>query len=93
MDENIQKWIWQHEKYPNFPYKKDALTELLSKIEYNRGLLDGISKTFAKEELRELEINALIEEAVHTSLIEGEYFKRESVRSSVRKKLDNLFFF
>jgi Fic family protein len=91
MDENIKKWIWQHENYPNFPYEKDVLTALLSKIEYNRGLLDGISKTFTQEELRELEIDALIEEALHTSLIEGEYFKRESVRSSVRKKLDNLF--
>jgi len=91
MDKNIQKWLWQHEAYPNFPYDKDALTAVLSKIEYNRGLLDGISKTFAEEELRELEIDALIEEALHTSLIEGEYFKRESVRSSVRKKLDNLF--
>jgi len=91
MDKNIQKWLWQHEAYPSFPYDKNALTAVLSKIEYNRGLLDGISKSFAQEELRELEIDALIEEALHTSLIEGEYFKRESVRSSVRKKLDNLF--
>ena len=91
MDEKIKKWLWQHEDYPNFPYVKDELTSILSSIEYNRGLLDGISKTFAQEEVKELEMNALIEEALHTSLIEGEYFKRESVRSSVRKKLDNLF--
>ena len=91
MDENIKKWLWQHKNYPTFPYKKDELTTLLSKIEYNRGLLDGISKSFAKEEVKELEIEALIEEVLHTSLIEGEYLKRDSVRSSVRKKLDNLF--
>ena len=55
MDENIKTWLWQHENYPNFPYVKDELTDLLSTIDYNRGLLDGISKTFAQEEVKELE--------------------------------------
>ena len=36
MKENIIKWIWQHKDYPNFKYNKLELTELLSKIEYNK---------------------------------------------------------
>jgi hypothetical protein len=44
MKENIIKWIWQHPNYPNFQYDKLKLTDLISQIDYHRGLLDGISK-------------------------------------------------
>jgi len=91
MEKSIKKWIWQHEKYPTFPYQKDNLADILSSLDYHRGLLDGISKLFRKEELKEIEMEALIEEAINTSQIEGEYFRRDSVRSSVRKKLDDSF--
>ncbi|HHH18963.1 MAG TPA: Fic family protein [Campylobacterales bacterium] len=91
MEQNIKKWLWQHERYPQFPYDQTQLTHLLSSLDYNRGLLDGISKLFREEEIKEVEIEVLIEEAMNTSEIEGEYFRRDSVRSSVRKKLDETF--
>lgn len=47
MKEDITKWIWQHKDYPNFKYNKLELTDLLTQIEYNRGILDGISKLFS----------------------------------------------
>ena len=55
MKENIIKWIWQHKDYPNFKYNKLELTELLSKIEYNRGILDGISKLFSSDDIVKIE--------------------------------------
>src|SRR5574344_777973 len=91
MKENIIKWIWQHKDYPNFKYNKLELTELLSKIEYNRGILDGISKLFSSDDIVKIEIETLTDEAINTSLIEGEILKRESVHSSFRKKLDKDF--
>ena len=93
MDENqdIVKWIWQHPDYPNFNYDKEKLTKLIGNIDYNRGILDGISKLFNKEDILNIEINTLTDEAINTSLIEGEVFKRESVHSSFRKKLDKDF--
>jgi len=63
----------------------------LEQLEYNRGQLDGFSKIFQEEKIRDIEIEALVDEALHTSKIEGEYFKRDSVRSSARKKLDIKF--
>ena len=39
MKEDITKWIWQHKDYPNFKYNKLELTDLLTQIEYNRGIL------------------------------------------------------
>lgn len=50
-----------------------------------------MSKLFSQEDIVKLEIDTLTDEAINTSLIEGEVFKRESVRSSFRKKLDKDF--
>lgn len=91
MHETIIKWIWQHPNYPHFNYDASLLTELIAEIEYQRGILDGISNLFSKEDIRQIEIDTLTDEAINTSLIEGEIFKRESVRSSFRKKLDKDF--
>jgi Fic family protein len=91
MQKEIKKWIWQHQEYPNFKYNKSKLTELISQIDYSRGILDGISKLFSEEDIVNIEIETLTDEAINTSLIEGEVFKRESVRSSFRKKLDKEF--
>jgi len=91
MKETIIKWIWQHLEYPNFKYDTSQLTELISQIDYNRGILDGVSKLFNEDDIVKIEIETLTDEAINTSLIEGEIFKRESVRSSFRKKLDKYF--
>jgi Fic family protein len=91
MQKEIKKWIWQHQEYPNFKYNKSKLTELISQIDYSRGILDGVSKLFSEEDIINIEIETLTDEAINTSLIEGEVFKRESVRSSFSKKLDKEF--
>ena len=91
MEKDIIKWIWQHKDYPNFKYDKSSLTDLIGKIDYNRGILDGMSKLFNEDDIVKIEIETLTDEAINTSLIEGEVFKRESVRSSFRKKLDKDF--
>lgn len=91
MSKEIKKWIWQHPDYPYFKYDKPQLIELISQIDYHRGILDGLSKLFKQDDIRQIEIDALTDEAINTSLIEGEVFKRESVRSSFRKKLERDF--
>jgi Fic family protein len=91
MKETIIKWIWQHKEYPNFKYDTSQLTNLIGQIDYNRGILDGVSKLFNQDDIVKIEIETLTDEAISTSLIEGEVFKRESVRSSFRKKLDKYF--
>ena len=91
MEEDIKKWIWQHPNYPNFNYDKSQLLELISQIDYHRGILDGMTKLFNQDDIRKIQIDTLTDEAINTSLIEGEVFKRESVRSSFRKKLDKDF--
>ena len=91
MENKPIKWIWQHAAYPNFKYDKEALLELLTQIEYNRGVLDGVSKIFNEEDIKNIEIETLLNEAINTSEIEGEYLKRESVRASLLKRLSAQF--
>lgn len=91
MEEDIKKWIWQHQNYPKFNYDKSQLSDLISQIDYHRGILDGMTKLFNQDDIRKIQIDTLTDEAINTSLIEGEVFKRESVRSSFRKKLDKDF--
>jgi Fic family protein len=91
MQNHPKKWIWQHEKYPYFTYDKASLVELLTQIEYNHGVLNGIAKTINKDDMQNIELEALTNEAIHTSEIEGEYLKRGSVRASLEKKLTDNF--
>ncbi len=88
---SIKKWIWQHELYPDFRYDKTSLIDLLVKVEYNHGILNGIVKAFNEEEIQKIEVEALLNEAVNTSLIEGEYLQRESVRASLLKRLSSKY--
>lgn len=87
MKSSPQKWIWQHVDYPHFNYDKTSLIELLMQIEYYHGILHGISKSMNQSDIKSIKIEVLVNEAINTSAIEGEYLKRESVRASLYKKL------
>jgi len=91
VSKQIIKWIWQHPDFPKFNYNLSELNTLIGEIDYLRGKLDGVSQLFSQEDIQRFEIDTLTDEAINTSLIEGEVFKRESVRSSLRKKLDENF--
>ena len=67
MDSEIIKWIWQHKDYPHFKYDKTKLSILISEIDYQRGILDGMSKLFSQDDIRDIEIDTLTDEAINTS--------------------------
>ncbi len=81
------RWIWQQNNYPNFTYDKTNLEPILLEIKYQQGLLDGIYKTINKDDLNLAKLEILTTEALDTSAIEGEILNRDSVRSSISKKL------
>ncbi|MEJ2500681.1 MAG: Fic family protein [Campylobacterales bacterium] len=82
-----QTYIWQNDDWPNFHYDTAEFQELLQRISYQQGLLDGIYKGLSEESLQEIRSETLTLDAVTTSEIEGEILSRDSVRSSVFKKL------
>jgi len=89
--EETKKWIWQHKNYPNFPYSHAELDSLLSKLSRNTGILEGTISSLNADNITSIQIDAVTNEIVASSEIEGEILNRDSVRSSVRKRLDDTF--
>jgi Fic family protein len=78
-----QKYIWQKENWPNFKWDSASLIGLLGQARKAQG------KVIAQADFIGLEHQAkiLVEEAFTTSAIEGEKLDRDSIRSSVAKRL------
>lgn len=88
---SIKKWVWQHETYPNFYYNQSSLTPILLKVSRNIGKLEGAISALNEKNVNSLVMDNSIDEILQSSQIEGEILSRESVKSSVRKKLDETF--
>ena len=82
-----KRWVWQDAEYPNFKYKIEKLTPMLLEIKYYQGLLTGVYETINVDEYAFAKLEILTTEIVDTSAIEGEILNRNSVRSSLSKKL------
>lgn len=78
---------WQKNGWPHFVYDEEAVIPLV--MDYHRlsGQSQGLIKGVTSEDAIEASIDHMIEEALKTSAIEGEYLDREDVRSSLKKQL------
>ncbi|WP_107833120.1 DUF4172 domain-containing protein [Campylobacter concisus] len=84
-------WIWQHSNYPNFSFDKSAIGTIINKLEQNHEILKEITSKTSRNDLLKALINALEDEIFYSSLIVGERLKRSSIRSSIKKRLDENF--
>ena len=84
-------WIWQHPNYPNFSFDKRTISTLANKLEQNHEILKEITSKISRNDLLKVQISALADEIISSSLIEGERLKRSSIRSSAKKRLDENF--
>lgn len=80
-------YIWQYENWNNFTWNSDVLLEPLAKARFAQGQLLAKVQDFNFEMSLEAQGEILIEETIKTSEIEGEIFDRDSVRSSVLRRL------
>jgi len=87
----IHKWIWQHASYPTFHYDKNSLDTILLKVSRNIGRLEGAISALNDKNINLFVVDTSISEILLTSQIEGEILNRASVKSSVRKRLDESF--
>ncbi|RLA66336.1 MAG: Fic family protein [Epsilonproteobacteria bacterium] len=86
-----KKWIWEHADYPNFQHNHTKLDTVLSQVSRNTGILEGTINTLNASNTISIQLDAVTNEILASSEIEGEILNRDSVRSSVRKKLDVTF--
>ena len=88
---NKEKWIWQHKEYPAFKYSVKEFIPKLTLIAENVGRIKALISLLDEKEQDSIKIDLLTSEIVSTSAIEGEHLSRDSVRSSIGKKLDAHF--
>ena len=83
----METYNWQQADWPNFRYDLELIHENLISIAEKTGLISGKLSHLTEELQTEAMINLLVEEAVKTSEIEGEYISRPDIRSSIKNKL------
>lgn len=80
-------YIWQQSSWPHFVYDHQALAPLLSDIRLLQGRLIGHADYLDHGASLANQIDALVQEAIQTSAIEGEVLNAASVRSSAARRL------
>jgi Fic family protein len=80
-------WIWQHADWPAFRWHGDRVPALLRACQLAQGRLLGAVGSAGTEAGLETELDALLQNIVTSSAIEGEELNAGSVRSSLAKRL------
>lgn len=88
---NTKKWIWQHDNFPHFVYDYSKIEPIIFKLIEKSGELKGKMSYLAQNEHDLFSVETSLNEIVATSLIEGVELRRDSVRSSLYKKMDIAF--
>ena len=81
------RWIWQHADWPAFRWQGDRVAALLRACQLAQGRLLGAVGSAGNEAGLETELDALLQNIVTSSAIEGEQLDTGSVRSSLAKRL------
>ena len=81
------EWIWQQPAWPNFNWKAEHLTPLLRECIQAQGRLMGMSSSVGSSLSAQSELDALLQNIVTSSAIEGEQLNVGSVRSSLARRL------
>jgi Fic family protein len=81
------QYNWQHKNWPNFTYDTSIIDELVLEFALETGEVKGLIDGLTKEEQQEAILQFMINEAIKTSEIEGEYHSRQDVMSSIQNRL------
>ena len=87
----MKKWLWEHKQYPSFPYQAEAIINEIDNTAQSIGKLSTLIDILDHAKEQNIVVETFIEEIIASNAIEGEYLNYDSVRSSVRKRLDKSF--
>lgn len=88
MAESDQKLrIWQQDSWPNFTWNSQVLAPLLREGNQLQGILLGKAGAMPEHSSTESNLDALLQNIIQSSAIEGEIINTESIRSSLAKRL------
>ena len=81
------KWNWQQPDWPHFTWSSTRLVKAEERFLTSGGVLVGAVSHLDEANRDQLTVEAMSEEAVTSSQIEGEVLDRDSVQSSIRRQL------
>jgi Fic family protein len=84
---DIGRFIWQAETWPAMRYDLSALASLLAGVSQAQGALLGRLADVGLEQRERASLQAITDDVIKTSAIEGEELEPASVRSSVARRL------
>jgi len=83
----MKRYNWEQKDWPDFQYKiqsiEDELFMFAEKVGKVSGVLNALPENIQTETLLEM----MVSEAIKTSEIEGEFFSRKDVMSSIKNDL------
>lgn len=80
-------WIWQQPTWPHFTWSDDELAAALRECHVLQGTLLGRAGTVGDDVEAGEELDALLQNVITSSAIEGEQLNVDSVRSSLARRL------
>ncbi|WP_426286297.1 Fic family protein [Luteibacter sp. E-22] len=84
---NDPTWIWQHSDWPAFRWRDEVVAPLLRACQLAQGRLMGAASAVDADLGARSELDALLQNIVASSAIEGELIDVGSVRSSLARRL------
>ncbi|MGC5704175.1 Fic family protein [Pseudomonas sp. NFXW11] len=81
------RWIWQHSTWHSFDWQVERVAPLLRECAQAQGRLLGMSAVVDQELSSQSELDALLQNILTSSAIEGERLNVGSVRSSLARRL------
>lgn len=81
------RWIWQQPNWPAFTWNADQLAPVLRACSQAQGRLLGMLEAQGVDANAQSELDALLQNVITSSAIEGEQLNVGSVRSSLAKRL------
>jgi len=81
------QWNWQRLDWPNFTWNHSRLAKAEERFLVGAGELFGTLRHLSAENREQLTVEAMSNEAITTSEIEGAILDRDSVQSSIRRQL------
>lgn len=84
---NDPTWIWQHADWPHFHWQAEPVAGLLRACTQAQGQLLGMAGAVDADAQTQNTLDALLQNIVTSSAIEGERLNVESVRSSLARRL------
>lgn len=79
-------YLWQQEEWPHFKWEANKLISLLSEVRYLQGLLQGRMTALGFDGMQQ-QLDAMTQEILGSSMIEGLHLNADSVRSSLARHL------